>query len=62
MTAAESNRVTPQRVVGKASISGLVTKGFDCTQAVTITPPPGSTLIQGFATISADALGSTVLK
>ena len=36
--------------------------GLDCTQTVTVTPPPGSTLIQGFAVIVADALGSTVLK
>lgn len=47
---------------GKVSISKLVTKGFDGTQTVTITPPSGSTLIQGFATISGGDLGSMVIK
>ena len=47
---------------GKVSISKLVTKGFDGTQTVTITPPSGSTLIQGFATISGGDLGAMVIK
>ncbi|MBM3665750.1 MAG: hypothetical protein FJW92_08165 [Actinobacteria bacterium] len=47
---------------GKVSISKLVTKGFDGTQMVTITPPSGSTLIQGFATISGGQLGAMVIK
>lgn len=47
---------------GKVSISKLVTKGFDGTQTVTITPPSGSTLIQGFATISGGDLGSMIIK
>jgi len=47
---------------GKVSISKLVTKGFDGTQTVTITPPSGSTLIQGFATISGGQLGAMVIK
>ena len=47
---------------GKVSISKLVTKGFNGTQTVTITPPSGSTLIQGFATISGGDLGAMVIR
>lgn len=54
--------VPPEKIAGKASISVLVTMGLDCTQTVPVTPPPGSTPIEGFAIILAGALGSTVLK
>ena len=47
---------------GKVSISKLVTKGFNGTQTVTITPPSGSTLIQGFATISGGDLGAMIIR
>jgi hypothetical protein len=47
---------------GKVTITKLVTKGFDGTQSVTITPPSGSQIIQGFATISGGDLGSMVIK
>jgi len=47
---------------GKVSISKVVTKGFDSTQTVTITPPSGKTLNQGLATISGGDLGSMIIR
>lgn len=47
---------------GKVSITKLVTKGYDGSQTVTITPPSGSRIVQGFATISGGQLGAMVIK
>jgi len=47
---------------GKVSITKLVTKGFDGSQTVTITPPSGSRIVQGFATISGGQPGAMVIK
>lgn len=47
---------------GKVSITKLVTKGYDGSQTVTITPPSGSRIVQGFATISGGQLGAMVIR
>lgn len=47
---------------GKVSITKLVTKGYDGSQSVTITPPSGSRIVQGFATISGGQLGAMVIR
>ena len=47
---------------GKVTITKLVTKGYDGSQTVTVTPPSGSRIVQGFATISGGDLGSMVIK
>ena len=47
---------------GKVTITKLVTKGYDGSQTVTVTPPPGSRIVQGFATISGGQLGAMVIK
>lgn len=47
---------------GKVTITKLVTKGYDGSQTVTVTPPSGSRIVQGFATISGGQLGAMVIK
>lgn len=47
---------------GQVKITKLVTKGYDGSQTVTITPPSGSRIVQGFATISGGQLGAMVIK
>lgn len=47
---------------GQVKITKLVTKGYDGSQSVTITPPSGSKILQGFATISGGQLGAMVIK
>ena len=47
---------------GKVTITKLVIKGYDGSQTVTVTPPSGSRIVQGFATISGGQLGAMVIK
>ena len=47
---------------GKVTITKLVTKGYDGSQTVTVTPPSGSRIVQGFATISGGQLGAMGIK
>ena len=54
--------VPTAKLGGKVSITKLVTKGYDGSQTVTITPPSGSVIVQGFATISGGQLGAMVIR
>ena len=47
---------------GKVTITKMVTKGYTGSQTVTITPPSGSQIVQGFATISGGQLGAMVIR
>lgn len=47
---------------GQVRITRMVTRGFTGTQSVTITPPSGSAIVQGFATISGGGLGAMVIR
>lgn len=46
---------------GQVKITKLATKGYDGSQTVTVTPPSGSQIVQGFATISGGQLGAMVI-
>ena len=47
---------------GQVKITKLATKGYDGSQSVTITPPSGSRIVRGFATISGGQLGAMVIR
>ena len=46
---------------GEVKIGKTSTRGFTALQTVTITPPSGATIVQGFATISGGNTGSRLI-
>jgi hypothetical protein len=46
---------------GQVKIGKTTTRGFTAFQTVTVTPPSGTTILQGFATISGGNTGSRLI-